>query len=945
MPPMSSKYKTKLFKDNENYSSSNNVFEINNGKYIRGQLEKSVFGSTSKGLLQRVCNDFTNMESKKFIDNIQNIVTEYMKTSSFSVGVSDLIANEETNKKIDEIIIQKKNEVQRLTDELHLGIFDNKTGRSNQSEFESKVNNILNQASNQAGNIGRDSLNKLNRFVTIVKAGSKGNNLNISQMISCLGQQNVDGKRIPYGFHNRTLPHFTQYDDSPSARGFVESSFIEGLTPQELWFHAMGGRVGLIDTAVKTSQTGYIQRRLIKGLEDLKVGYDMTVRNNKNKIIQFSYGDDNIDTIKVEAQQIPLVKMNAEEIYDHFHLSFNKEDINEFLYTDDVKKNIKKQKKKIIDKTNIIVDLMMKAKKDLIKNVFNYTNESKVYLPVAFNNIIDNMAGQLQLNKNSIVDISPLDAYKMIDDAYKVLETSVYIKPSYLFKILYLYYLTPKKLLVYKRFNRKGLTLLLEMIIMRYKKAIIAPGEMVGMIAAQSIGEPTTQMTLNTFHYAGVASKSNVTRGVPRIEEILSITENPKNPSLTIYLNQQDETEKEKAHDMINKLEHTKMVDIVDTLDIYFDPDDMETLIKQDKPMIDRYYYYDKILDECSKSQVGDVKKSKWIIRMELNKQEMLNLNINIDTVYFVLKTIYKDDISCIYSDFNSDNLVFRIRLQNIMKKKGTNQLDQFDEIYMLKNFQENLLYKIVLRGVSGIEKVNFRKINSILSFNKNSDIIEENDIYVLDTVGTNLLTILSLDNIDSKRTCSNNIVEIYNVLGIEAAREAIYNELSEVLEFDSAYVNFHHMSLLCDRMTCNEKMVSIFRHGINNDNIGPIAKASFEETSEMFLKAARHAELDEMRGISANVMCGQEGNFGTGSFKLYLNTNNLDEIIQDSREETKQQEQLESIFEKEDPSDPCNLSNIKIQNNAANTKIVDYGDDDEYELDILNYTPGTSDD
>ena len=98
--------------------------------------------------------------------------------------------------------------MQRLNDELHLGIFENKTGRSNQSEFETKVNNILNQASNQAGNIGRDSLSKNNRFVTIVKAGSKGNNLNISQMISCLGQQNVDGKRIPYGFateHYRTL--------------------------------------------------------------------------------------------------------------------------------------------------------------------------------------------------------------------------------------------------------------------------------------------------------------------------------------------------------------------------------------------------------------------------------------------------------------------------------------------------------------------------------------------------------------------------------------------------------------------------------------------------------------------------------------------------------------------------------------------------------------------
>merc|ERR1711871_1878401 len=142
-----------------------------------------------------------------------------------------------------------------------------------------------------------------------------GSLINISQMMFCVGQQNVEGKRIPYGFDSRTLPHFSKYDDSPNARGFVENSYITGLTAPELFFHAMGGRVGLIDTAVKTSQTGYIQRRLIKGLEDLKVEYDMTVRNNKGKIIQFAYGDDNYDTTRVENQTIPLTGMSLEDIY------------------------------------------------------------------------------------------------------------------------------------------------------------------------------------------------------------------------------------------------------------------------------------------------------------------------------------------------------------------------------------------------------------------------------------------------------------------------------------------------------------------------------------------------------------------------------------------------------------------------------------------------------
>ena len=164
------------------------------------------------------------------------------------------------------------------------------------------------------------ALDQKNRVTNMVNCGSKGKSTNIAQIVACLGQQNVDGKRIPYGFVDRTLPHYNKYDDSSEARGFVENSFISGQTPQEFFFHAMGGRVGLIDTAVKTSQTGYIQRRLIKALEDLKVEYDMTVRNGKNKIIQFRFGDDSFDTIKVEKQSLSLALMSPEEVYARVHI-------------------------------------------------------------------------------------------------------------------------------------------------------------------------------------------------------------------------------------------------------------------------------------------------------------------------------------------------------------------------------------------------------------------------------------------------------------------------------------------------------------------------------------------------------------------------------------------------------------------------------------------------
>lgn len=176
--------------------------------------------------------------------------------SGFSVGLSDLIADKETENQIKKVIDDKKRQVAEIMTALHTATFDNNTAQTNQQLFESRANQILNNANSEAGKIGRRSLSADNRMTNMVKAGSKGSNLNISQMVACLGQVNVDGTRIPYGFTGRTLPHFQRYDDSPTARGFVENSFVRGLTPTEFFFHAMSGREGLIDTAVKTSSTG-----------------------------------------------------------------------------------------------------------------------------------------------------------------------------------------------------------------------------------------------------------------------------------------------------------------------------------------------------------------------------------------------------------------------------------------------------------------------------------------------------------------------------------------------------------------------------------------------------------------------------------------------------------------------------------------------------------------
>ena len=943
IPPITLLYKTKLFKDSDEFNTSNNVLEIRNGKYIRGQIEKSVVGSSTKGIIHRIYNDFGNDATTNFIDDLQNIITEYMKTSSFSVGVSDLISDKKTSIEIMQVITDQKLEVQSVIDQVHLGIFKNNTANTNHQEFEMRINNILNTATEKSGNIGNKNLSKSNRFVMIVNSGSKGNPLNISQMISCLGQQNVDGKRIPYGFDSRTLPHYFKYDDSPNARGFIENSYITGLTAPELFFHAMGGRIGLIDTAVKTSQTGYIQRRLIKGLEDMKVEYDMTVRNNKGKIVQFLYGEDGFDSTKVENQFIRLVEMNVEDIYIHYDtVGTNTHDKNLLLiYTKSTVNRLKKQLNETTQRSVKYIDKMLIAREDLIKHVFRFKNDNSVKMPVAFQHIIANIQGQLNLNSNSVVDITPLETYELIEEYFNRLQGFNFIKPSYLFEIMYFYHLSPRELLVHKRFHKKGLILLLENIVLYYKQSIVNPGEMVGIISGQSIGEPSTQLTLNTFHNAGVSSKSNVTRGIPRIEEILRLTKNPKNPSMTVFLKFQDQHDQEKSANFANMLEHTKLADMVKSVQICFDPNEFNTSVVEDKLLMEQFYEFEKLINECNGETDDNIpSRSKWIIRIELDAETMLDKNITMDDINFAIKNSHHgNDIHCVYSDYNSDKLIFRIRANTAFlksNKKMVLSLDQMDEIYLLKNFQDSLLNNIVLRGVNGIQNVLTRKMQNMVTL-ENGKYIRK-DAWVLETTGSNLLDTFSLDFIDYTKTYSNDIREVFNVLGIEAAKEILYNELFEVMEYAGVYINHHHLSLLCDRMTCTKDMTEIFRSGILNDDIGPISKSTFEVHTEVLLNASRHSLFDEVNSVSSSVMLGQYGNYGTNMFNLLLDMNEFEKlenamiVLENKEDEIEKMFGLMSIKEGE----VCSKSNISINNNVANIKrsINDViCDDDNYDM------------
>jgi DNA-directed RNA polymerase II subunit RPB1 len=402
---------------------------------------------------------------------------------------------------------------------------------------------------------------------------------------------------------------------------------------------------------------------------------------------------------------------------------------------------------------------------------------------------------------------------------------------------------------------------------------------------------------------------------------------------MTVYLKEMDRENHEKAKYYGTLIEHTKLVDIVQSMQICFDPFDEHTNIKEDELLMRQFYEFEKLMLEDIEN-LNNQPKSKWIIRMVLSREIMLDKNITMDDVHFALKNSYEGaELNCVFSDYNMENLVFRIRVNSSLFKKTKKQmvaksLDQSDEIYLLKNFQDSLLNNIVLRGITGIENVIPRKLSSTFVdkkdgkfelINAKEDAVIKRDLWILDTTGTNLLDTLALDFIDSSRTFSNDIKEVFDILGIEAAREMIYNEFNDVMSYSGVSLNYHHLNLLCDRMTSTQGMTAIYRSGILNDNIGPIAKATFEVHTEVLLDAARHANFDPMRGISANVMCGQYGYYGTNAFNVLLDLNKLttekEVILLDQTTE------IEKVLGNVD-DEKCSLDKIRIASSIGNIKV-----------------------
>jgi DNA-directed RNA polymerase II subunit RPB1 len=868
--------------------SPNPVFDdgvlIENGEIIFGIVEKKTVGASQGGLVHVVFREKGPEATRQLFTGIQMVVNFWLFHNGFSIGIGDTIADQKTMSYISQTISKRKQNVADIIDQATHDRLKAKPGMTIRESFESDVERELNLARDESGQYAQKHLKEDNNVKQMVVAGSKGSFINISQMSVCVGQQSVEGRRIPFGFKHRTLPHFTKDDFSPESRGFVENSYLRGLTPQEFFFHAMAGREGLIDTAVKTAETGYIQRRLVKALEDVMVCYDGTVRNSLGDLVQWIYGEDGMDGAFIEKQTIETFGLNDREFEHNYRVDVT--DLAGGFLPGVLQVGVDDSSLELQVKLDEEYARLVEDRRLLREFVFQRVSTNQPhYLPVNLHRILQNAIQIFHVDRRKPSDLEP--AY--IVDAVHELEKRLIVvrgddplsqeaqeNATLNFRMHLRATLAARRVLEKFHLTREAFDWVIGEVESKFNQSVVHPGEMCGTLAAQSIGEPATQMTLNTFHYAGVSSK-NVTLGVPRLKEIINVATNIKTPSLTVYLVPEIAADSALAKNVQQELAYTSLRTVTAAVEIWYDPNPTSTIIEEDAVFVESFF---AIPDEDVESKLH--LQSPWLLRLELDRAKMIDRKLSMQYVAGRIAESFKTDLFVIWSEDNSEKLVIRCRVLG-SPDKDDDGMGTIEEDIFLRQLENTMLNSVSLRGVKGIKRVFLTQHDPVI-ITEDGSIRGDSKEWVLETDGVNLRTVMCIDGVDFKRTYSNSCVEIFNVLGIEAARAAIMKELRGVIEFDGSYVNYRHLALLCDLMTQRGSLMAITRHGINRADTGALMRCSFEETVEILMEAAAAGEKDDCHGIAENVMFGQMAPMGTGAFEVALDIDMLKDAIVDHR-------------------------------------------------------------
>jgi DNA-directed RNA polymerase subunit A' len=282
---------------------SNERVSIKDGEIIKGNIDKTLFGSEEGELIKELEKKEGLNETFETIRRVFDLGVKFLSNEGITISIEDFDLDEETIKKGEEIIKKAEKRTEEIIESYNNGTLERIPGKTYEESREIKILQTLNEVRTKIGEVVKENFPESNPVNPMILSGGGGNILNITQMASCVGQQALWGKRIDFGYEERTLSSFKKGDLSPEAKGFIRSSFIKGLNPKEFFFGAITGRDSLMDTALRTPKSGYLYRRLANALQDLRIEYDKTVRDSNNNIIQFKYGDDGLEVARLHLKE------------------------------------------------------------------------------------------------------------------------------------------------------------------------------------------------------------------------------------------------------------------------------------------------------------------------------------------------------------------------------------------------------------------------------------------------------------------------------------------------------------------------------------------------------------------------------------------------------------------------------------------------------------------
>ncbi|XP_047127085.1 DNA-directed RNA polymerase III subunit RPC1 isoform X1 [Hydra vulgaris] len=737
--------KGKNYSKDEELCVNDSYVVLHNSDLLAGTLDKNIIGSGSKDTIFYVLlRDFGEQAAADAMWRLARITPWFLMNFGFSIGIGDVTPGQSLITAKETLLKAGYNKCDKFIEEYNNGMLQTQPGCSPEETLEAIILRELSVIREHCGKACLQELHRSNSPLIMALSGSKGSFINISQMIACVGQQAISGHRTPDGFEGRSLPHFKKHSKIPAAKGFVGNSFFSGMTPTEFFFHTMAGREGLVDTAVKTAETGYMQRRLVKSLEDLSLQYDYTVRSSMNDVVQFTYGEDGLDPVCMEGKDKPL---DIERLFHHLRCTYpcNHE---KSLNTEEILKlseNVYNESISVQKCGSLLIQDLRDFFKKLVKN-----------LKLSESLLLSNRKGTAHIAETHVI--------KTINECAK-----------------------------------------------RYLHARCEPGTAVGALCAQSIGEPGTQMTLKTFHFAGVATM-NITLGVPRIKEIINASKKISTPIITAPLEVDDDIEY--ARSVKGRVEKTTLGEVCEYIEEVFTPDACYLLIKIDSQRIN-----------------------------------LLKLEIDANAIKYAL---------CISPKLKLKPQFVSIHGKNVLTVHPI-ETAKSSMYYIMQNLKCQLQH-VLVKGYPTVTRAIIH-LDDEKKGSKNS--------YKLLVEGDDLRSVMGTRGIKASECTSNNTIEVEKTLGIEAARVTIMNEITYTMKSHGMSIDSRHVMLLADLMTFRGEVLGITRFGLAKMKESVLMLASFERTADHLFDASYYGKKDAINGVSECIIMGIPMNLGTGMFKL----------------------------------------------------------------------------